>query len=154
MFFRYNLPGIVWGLIILLLLGMPGDRLPDTFFINIPHFDKIVHGFLFFIFVLLLVYGFAKQYRYKILFSYPSLSSILTGILYGGITEILQNFLFRGRTGDIFDFAADVTGCVLGTIFFISHKFFLCKKLYSVMSTTYVPLCQSHVDTLKWERQV
>lgn len=128
MFLRYNLPGIVWGLIIIIILGLPGDDLADISFLNIPYFDKIVHVFLFLVFVFLLAYGFAKQNRFNILHHKFLLFSLLTGVIYGGLTEILQEVVFTERTSDFFDFIADVTGCLTGLIFF----FFLKEKILPV----------------------
>jgi len=128
MFIRYNLHGIIWSLIILILLGLPGDDLPDISFFNIPYFDKIVHFFLFLVFVFFLAYGFAKQNRFNILHQKFLLLSLLTGVIYGGLTEILQEVVFTGRTSDFFDFIADVAGCVTGLLFF----FFLKGKILPV----------------------
>lgn len=128
MFLRYNLPGIVWGLIILILLGLPDDDFPDTSFLNIPYFDKIVHIFLFLVFVFLLAYGFAKQNRFNILHRKFLLLSLLTGVIYGGLTEIFQEVIFTERTSDFFDFIADIAGCLTGLIFF----FFVKEKILPV----------------------
>jgi len=126
MFLFYNLPGIIWGIIILLLLGMPGDKLPGIYFLNIPYFDKIVHVFLFLIFVFLLKYGYTKQHSFKILKQYSFILSLSTGILYGGLTEIFQGSIFQSRTSDLFDFTADVAGCFSGLLlwYLIRHKIF------------------------------
>ncbi|MFA4851953.1 MAG: VanZ family protein [Bacteroidales bacterium] len=128
MFLRYNLPGIVWSLIILILLGLPNNDLPDISFLNIPYFDKIVHIFLFLVFVFLLAYGFAKQNRFNILHQKFLLLSLLTGVIYGGLTEILQEVVFIERTSGFFDFIADVAGCLIGLLFF----FFLKRKILPV----------------------
>ena len=47
-------------------------------------------------------------------------------ILYGGLTELLQKYLFINRYGSIYDFIADTIGCLLGLIFF---HFLVQKKL-------------------------
>ena len=131
MFLRYNLPGIVWGFLIMFILGIPGDDLPKGYFINIPHLDKLVHAFLFLIFVLLLIYGYTKQYRFNILNHYSFVLSIISGVLYGGITEILQGSVFQGRTTDFFDFLADIAGCFSGLFIalLLRHKFLQSQKL-------------------------
>ncbi len=128
MFLRYNLPGIVWSLIILILLGLPDNNLPDISFLNIPYFDKIVHIFLFLVFLFLLAYWFAKQNRFNILHQKFLLLSLLTGVIYGGLTEILQEVVFIERTSNFFDFIADVAGCLIGLLFF----FFLKEKILPV----------------------
>jgi VanZ family protein len=122
MFLRYNFPGIIWGILILILMGLPGHDFPDTSFIKIPNFDKLVHFGLFFIFVFLLLRGFAKQFHFPLLKKYALLFSLLIGIAYGGLTEILQGTVFIERTCDFYDFLADTVGCVLGMTFFLLLK--------------------------------
>lgn len=122
MFLRYNIPGILWAIIILILLGLPGSDLPDTSFINIPHFDKIVHAGLFGILVFLLARGFCMQHQFEYLKKYFVLLSLLLSIGYGGLTEILQGTVFPERTSDIFDFIFDVAGCAIGIFFFLYYK--------------------------------
>jgi VanZ family protein len=119
MFFRYNYPGIVWAVIILILLGLPPNDIPDTSFITIPHFDKIVHAFLFLILVFLLARGFVLQNKFTYLRNSFLTSSLVFGIVYGGITELLQGSLFPGRTSDIYDFLCDASGGLAGSFFFI-----------------------------------
>jgi len=122
MFLRYNFPGIMWGIIIMILMGLPGHDFPNTSFINIPNFDKIVHFGLFFVFVFLLLRGFAKQFQFAFLKNNALLISLLIGIAYGGLTEILQGTVFIERTCDFYDFLADTVGCVLGMTFFLFLK--------------------------------
>lgn len=45
---------------------------------------------------------------------------------YGGLTELLQKYVFVGRYGSFFDFYADVIGCFLGVLMF--HVFFQKKQ--------------------------
>ena len=40
------------------------------------------------------------------------------GIAYGGITELLQGYVFIGRTASIYDFIANAVGCFAGYLFF------------------------------------
>jgi len=55
MFIKNNWPGILWGVIILIITGIPGNYFPKvTTFWDWLSPDKIVHLFLFSIFVLLL----------------------------------------------------------------------------------------------------
>ncbi|MDP3446315.1 MAG: VanZ family protein [Ignavibacteria bacterium] len=106
--------GIIWGLIILLLTGLPGTYFPTvTTFWDWASPDKIVHLFIFGVFTFLVLYGNRTQYfgskkRFTIVLA------ALTGIAYGGITELLQYYLFVGRDGNIFDFLANVAGCFSG----------------------------------------
>lgn len=126
MFFRYNFPGVIWGLIILILSGLPPDNFPDTSFLDIPHKDKIIHFGLFLVLVFLLSRGFLLQKRFIILKkSYPA-SALISGIAYGGITEILQEIVFITRGCEISDFISDVAGCCTGLALFLIFR----KNLY------------------------
>ncbi|NTW34435.1 MAG: VanZ family protein [Bacteroidetes bacterium] len=118
MFIKYNFPGIIWALLILLLLGLPSNNFPETSFLNIHHLDKIVHGGLFLVFVFLLTRGFYMQNSFSFVNKNAFILSIIAGILYGGFTEILQGNVFTERTSDIFDFLADVAGCIIGLLIF------------------------------------
>ena len=77
-------------------------------------------------FAFLCVWGYRKQYvangqpyRTKAL----ALAAIIS-IFYGGLTELMQEFLVPTRTGDWFDFLADILGTLLG----ISVFWFFFKK--------------------------
>jgi len=118
MFLKYNLPGIIWALFILILLGLPASDFPETSFLNIPNLDKIVHGGLFLVFVFLMAIGFYKQNSFSFINKNAVRLSITIGIIYGGITEILQGSVFTERTSDIFDLLADIAGCVIGFLLF------------------------------------
>ena len=79
-------------------------------------------------FTFLCLWGYRKQfisngikYRKKAI-----LLTILISIVYGGLTEILQEHLVPGRTGDAIDFLADIIGTGLGTLLF--YLFFHRKK--------------------------
>ena len=42
--------------------------------------------------------------------------AILIGIFYGALTEIMQETVVPGRTGSVYDWIADLVGCILGAI--------------------------------------
>lgn len=46
------------------------------------------------------------------------LSALIISILFGGLTELLQKYVFIGRYGSVFDFFADAIGCVIGVLLF------------------------------------
>ena len=62
-----------------------------------------------------------KTYRNKAL-----LLAAVISILYGGITELMQEYLVPSRTGDWYDFLADSVGTLLGISVF--YFFFRKKK--------------------------
>ncbi len=114
---RYLLPSILWLIVISLLLSMPASSIPKTPFLNIPHFDKVVHLFLFSVFVILLNFGFYKQKMIELHRCHYTISMLL-GVLTGIGTELLQNYLAIGRSGDLVDLLFDIAGCIIGWVFF------------------------------------
>ena len=118
-------PSIVWALFVLLLTGLPGDVFPkiDNFWDWLEP-DKLVHLFIFGILSFLILYGHREQYfqrknRYLLISS-----AVLISALYGFITEVLQRFVFIGRSGNVYDFLADTVGSFIGwmVFYFIFRK--------------------------------
>lgn len=117
MFLKYNIPAFIWAVIILIIMAFPGDKLPElSFWQFIPFFDKWVHFGLFFIFSGLLGFGFIKQTSFSKLNSNAILSVFAISAIYGGATELMQNFV-SSRTADYIDFVSDVAGSLIGAIF-------------------------------------
>lgn len=108
---KYYGPAILWALFVFTMctikLGHVGDS--PLFF---PGFDKLVHcGFLF-VMVVIYCYGLIRQSGFV---SYPSIIKItIASILYGGIIELLQSYVFIWRTGDWADLFADSVGACMG----------------------------------------
>ena len=112
-------PALLWSFVILLLTGLPGSTFP-----KIPTFwdwlepDKAVHLFIFGVLAFLILFGYREQYfsnkkRYKF-----GVAAVIITALYGLITEVLQYYVFIGRSGNRFDFFADALGAVLGWLAF------------------------------------
>ena len=79
-------------------------------------------------FAFLCIWGYRKQfisngkdYRKRALWLTLAIS-----IAYGGLTELMQEFLVPTRTGDWFDFLADTLGSLIGVLVF--YLFFKNKK--------------------------
>ncbi len=112
-------PALLWALIVLLLTGLPGNVFPKiTSFWDWLEPDKVVHLFIFGILSFLILWGYRTQYfegknRYVLV-----LSSVIISAFYGLITEVLQKYVFIGRSGNIYDFLADTVGALLGWLFF------------------------------------
>lgn len=111
----------------MVLMGLPGKYFPTVVsFWDWLSPDKIVHFILFASLSFLSAWGY-RNYLKKYSHPYKNkllLTIILLTIAYGGLTEILQKYLFINRYCSIFDFIADAIGCILGVIiyFFISEK--------------------------------
>lgn len=86
---------------------------------RIAHLDKIVHVGMFMVLGILLSYGFFCQKAGKFSNRNYARITILIGVFYGGITELLQYHLFSMRNGNFFDFLANVFGTIIGVLLFV-----------------------------------
>lgn len=120
---RNLLPGILWGVVILILSGVPGNYIPSVFgFLDWISPDKMVHLMMYAVFVFVLLRGLRKQ-KQKNEISKGLIYSILgIGIAFGGITEVLQNTVFIRRNGNIYDFIADIIGCLIGLMIYLVYQ--------------------------------
>jgi VanZ family protein len=110
---------ISWSVLIFIITAIPGNYIPQPLgFINLFSPDKIAHififtpfSYLFLDFLLLRKNAKFKKRKYYIFV-------LLCGIIYAGFTELLQLFVIVGRSGNIYDFLADLIGVFLGIIVF------------------------------------
>lgn len=123
---RNSFPGILCGIIILILTGLPGSVFPKVK--PVVGIDKVVHVIMYAGFAFLCLWGYRKQfvsngkaYRTRALLTTASIS-----VAYGGITELMQEYLVPTRTGDWIDFLADAVGTLVGLLVFC--LFFKNKK--------------------------
>lgn len=100
----------VWTIAICLLTLLPGNCFPtiQTFW-DWLQWDKLVHLFLFGIFSILFlrILSLSKASLGNYLFAF------VTGGIFGGGIELLQYYVIRGRNGNLFDFYADLAGCLI-----------------------------------------
>ncbi len=92
------------------------DKIPD---IIIPYFDKIIHFSMYAVFVFLLM---LESKLVKLELSERVARIFVFSVLFGGIIEVLQNYIPTGRKTDIFDFLANFAGIVMGLIVFLKVK--------------------------------
>lgn len=124
MFIRKHWPAILWSLFILVLIGFPGNQIP-----RIPSFiewlspDKILHIVIFGLLSYLVLYGNRKQYlKSKHRSSYIVVAIIISS-MYGLVTEILQFYVFIGRSANIYDCYANTLGAFIGGMaYFLQHS--------------------------------
>ena len=120
---RNSYPGILCGIIILILTGLPGSVFPRVK--PVVGLDKVVHLCMYAGFAFLCIWGYRKQFisngiTYK---RKAILLAVVISIAYGGLTELMQEYLVPSRTGDWVDFLADGIGTLLGaTIFYLFYK--------------------------------
>ncbi|MGN6438136.1 MAG: VanZ family protein [Agriterribacter sp.] len=104
-------PAIIWSAIIFLLLSIPGSDLPEG--PSIPHIDKIVHVFIFWLHVYLWnVYLAARLKNGNRLWIF-FLTFLLTCI-YGIAMEYYQKYFVPNRGFETDDMIADAMGAFAG----------------------------------------
>ena len=124
---RNSIPGILCGIVILILTGLPGSLFPRVK----PAFglDKVAHILMYAGFAFACLWGYRKQFVSNDL-SYKKRAILLTiiiSIAYGGLTEIMQETItVLHRSGDWRDLIADSIGTGLGVLIF--YLFFRRKK--------------------------
>jgi glycopeptide antibiotics resistance protein len=114
-FLKNHLPWILWGVLIMVLVSIPGNDLPElseSFDLLQP--DKLVHVFLFLVFVFLLQRGFDPPFASRSAHENFYFYTVLPGIILSGGTEIFQYFCISGRNSTLKDFLFNSLGCVIG----------------------------------------
>ncbi|MDF2434270.1 MAG: hypothetical protein JWP44_3901 [Mucilaginibacter sp.] len=79
-----------------------------------PGFDKLVHCGFFFVMVVFYCNGLIRQHYRKTLSYKRILMVTVAAILYGGLIELLQLFIFTWRSGEWNDLFADALGASMG----------------------------------------
>lgn len=122
-FTRNSYPGILCGIVILILTGLPGSVFPRVK--PVVGIDKVVHVLMYAGFAFACIWGYRKQFvsnglQYK---KKALLLAIIISIAYGGLTELMQEYLIPSRTGDWIDFLADSLGTLIGiTVFYVFYR--------------------------------
>lgn len=105
-------PGIIFFLISLFLLTLPGDAVPSVGWFNFPQRDKFIHHCLFFTLCSL----FAIPVKYRTSTKQAGIIWLATvcllGIGYGIAIEFVQKWCIPNRSFEALDIMADVTGAV------------------------------------------
>lgn len=104
---------ILWTLIIIVGVSMPGKELPKVNLFD--HFDKVVHFSFFFGFFILWKMVFAP-------FEKSSRIIILIAILFGFAIEYYQLNFVVGRSFDVWDGIWDSLGAIAG---FFCYRYYL-----------------------------
>lgn len=115
---------VFWLAIICYGLFIPVANLPTKPFLNIPHFDKIVHFSLFFGLCILLLRPF-KKLNLKYYIIAPSISFFL-----GFLLETTQHLITTSRNSDFYDFLANTSGIIVSTLF---YYFFVSEKKWETL---------------------
>lgn len=118
---RYDYLAIGWSIVVLILCGIPGRKIPQLTFLEWLRPDKIVHLILFGTqsFLLLKAYFEVGKSAAEKKWLYVGLS-----IAYGIVIEILQKYIFIDRSADYRDAIANAIGafCGLWIFNFLSNR--------------------------------
>ncbi len=87
----------------------------DKYFLGI-RMDRYVHFTMFFPYPFSCWLVLKTNRRHKFLQKNALLISAVTGLFFAAATEVSQQYLFKPRSGDILDFAADSAGILLATV--------------------------------------
>jgi len=111
-FTRYQLPAILWGVLIFISSSIPSESFPD---LSILRFDKVIHFGIYFMFSLFAYRALRFQSRFPRVARHALSLTVLAIMVYGASDEFHQSFV-PGRQPDAFDLLADTLGgCVLVT---------------------------------------
>lgn len=102
----------LWLIIICYGLFTPASKIPSKPLFEIPHFDKLVHFSLFFVFCLLLFRPF-KKLNTRYYFWAPAVTFLSSLVL-----EFSQQYISITRNSDVYDFLANTTGILMASLFY------------------------------------
>jgi VanZ family protein len=98
---------VLWTAFIISALVRPPAEIPRFEWLVYPGADKAIHAILFFVEAALLRWSFSEINRKK-----QVVFIIIFCALLGGGLELVQHQFVEGRSGDAFDFIADVVGAL------------------------------------------
>ena len=117
-FFRHMIWSFLWITIVGFMYAIPGQDLPSVSFWDVLNFDKAAHFLVFLILTITLIVGLKRQQRYSYFQRNGSIVAAIFGVVYGGILELMQGWVFLDRTSDLFDFFANSIGILVGMLFY------------------------------------
>jgi hypothetical protein len=104
------LPALIWLLVTLILLVMPGSDVPTFPFLDLIYFDKWVHIGIFAVLTFLWSFPFLKS---NVHIQKAFLLIAIASIGYGVLMEYVQRYFAVGRDFDVFDMLADAVGSMV-----------------------------------------
>ncbi len=111
--FKYSWPPAIVAIVIFYLCCLiPTNDIPDVKFHFFIPTDKIVHFLMFFGLAGVASFNYIYDKKGKIIILKLIVFAIFIPILYGGIIELIQAEYFPDRSGDWYDFLADISGAV------------------------------------------
>lgn len=96
-------------------------------FKSIPHLDKWAHGILFCGLSILMLGECTINGKKR---SQAIAHTLCLCLFYGMLTELLQSYIFVYRSGDLYDFLADMLGMLWGILIFLVFRKYISKVLH------------------------
>ena len=114
----FFIPAVIWLIITIILLVIPGSDIPKATIFDLVYFDKWVHIGMFGMLTFLWGYpyvhaGFVPEKACVII--------AICAIFYGVLMEFIQKYFAYERTFDLLDMIADATGVLIATIWLFSR---------------------------------
>lgn len=127
--FKYSWPPAIIAIIIFYLCCLiPSDDVPKISFDFFIQVDKIVHFLMFFGLAGVASFNYIYARQGKIIILKLVVFAILIPIIYGGIIELIQDEYLPERSGDWYDFLADVLGALASLPFSFWFRRFLLDR--------------------------
>ncbi len=109
----YRAPALAWGFLIIYLSLAPVQDLDPGWELHVS--DKLVHGVLYFTWVVLLYFGTSRAYqkpvsRRKMVFYW------VAAVLFGAGIELAQGWMSYGRSADALDALANTGGSIIAIV--------------------------------------
>ncbi len=119
-------PWVLTGVCFLAIcwLTLAPHPLPENDIPLFPGADKIAHAIMFGGFTFCIILDWNRRHGWPTKIQKMDWCAPLFASLFGIVTEVLQNEMHAGRSGDIWDFVADITGALLvaGIVIFTKSK--------------------------------
>jgi len=111
--FKYYGAAILWALFIFILCSIKMGEVSHSpmFFAG---FDKLTHCGMFFVLVVFYCMGFIRKRDFDSLTYSVAATVTIVAILYGGLIELLQLYIFTWRSGEWADWFSDAVGAGMG----------------------------------------
>jgi VanZ family protein len=119
-FKRYGFTiGFICWILIITILSLSSFEDIDTEGINIPHLDKLIHFFFYFVAAILGILLIRERTKGQFKLSRAIIITALSVIIYGIIIEVIQDTFTENRSGELYDVLANSLGAFFGAGFII-----------------------------------
>lgn len=122
------IPFIIASIIFYLCCLVQLDNIPEVELDFFASFDKLAHYIMYLGFSGATAMYYVYDKRGCVNMPFMFIGAVIVPILYGGLIEILQDNCFPPRSGDWFDFIADVLGALSAIPVIVYFRLFLLKR--------------------------